>query len=509
MSKSSLRILAALLSAAIVAVLFAGLDSLPRDIRNQIAAERTAYAASQKQLESDKAEVDRDRAQEAVLFAALPSAAGYGDRLSRGQSMLASASRDLDDLARLEKRNRRTDRDQATNLLRHERQVRESAVAEADAVRKDAAHWIDLKQHLPQEVQDMERDYKAVQAVDLGGLAGAVQKAETDWPEKKADLESRLASVRATAAKADQAWQASADSRRAAAANQTGKVDYAALFGAADTLKTAADALPKEAVALKALSGQLYDSWDKLLVDLQVREGGKYEQKLRTVRTHLADASGKDGTTTSDENWVEVSRSQYQAMERDLGMAVEHKPAGKYDIESERVAQPAGFAYMAPPGQSNQYGYWDHSGGHSFWVFYGQYALMRDLLFNHSYRPLDPYEYQNYRTYQERRQTYYGEAPGGSGARYGTGGSTTQERYSGSTFAKSGGFKDSKYASKPGGYGDSKYASPGGDRSPKTFGQHQAAPPSQSPQHSYRPSPAPSRPSMPRSSPGRSFGRRR
>ena len=46
-------------------------------------------------------------------------------------------------------------------------------------------------------------------------------------------------------------------------------------------------------------------------------------------------------------------------MEKDLGMAIEHKPAGKYDTESERVAQPAGFAYMAPPGQSNQYGHWE------------------------------------------------------------------------------------------------------------------------------------------------------
>jgi hypothetical protein len=351
----------------------------------------------------------------------------------------------------------------------------------------------------------MERDYKAVQAVDLGGLAGAVQKAGTDWPEKKNDLDSRLAGVRATAAKADQAWQSSADSRRAASANEVTKVDFAALFGAADTLKTAADDLPKQTVALKALSGQLYNSWDKLLVDMQVRDGGKYEQKIRTVRTHVTDASGKNDTTASDENWVEVSRSQYQAMERDLGMAIEHKPAGKYDIESERTPQPAGFAYMAPPGQSNQYGYWNNSGGQSFWVFYGQYALMRDLLFNHSYRPLPPYEYEYYRTYHDRRQTYYGETPGSSGARYGTGGTTTQERYSGSTFAKSGGFKDSKYASKPGGYSDSKYASPGGDRAPKTFGQHQAAPPP--PTHSYRP--PPSRPSMPRSSPGRSFGRRR
>jgi hypothetical protein len=503
MSKSNLRILAALLAAAIVAVLFAGLDSLPREIKTQIAGERTAYAAAQKQLESSKAEIDRERSQDAALFAAIPSARGYSDRLASGQSMLASAGRDLDDLARLEKRNRRADKDQANNLLQHERKVRADAAAEIEAVRKDAAQWIERKQHLPQEVADMERDYKAVQAVDLSGLNATVQKAQTDWPEKKTDLDLRLSAVTATKLRAEQAWQSSGEARKAAAANDASKVDYAALFGAADTLKTAAADLPKQADGLKTLTAQLYTAWDKLLVDMRSRDG-KHEQQIRTVRTQLPDATSKGGQTSSDEQWVEVPRSQYQAMERNLGMAIEHKAAGKYDVESERVAQPAGFAYMAPPGQSNRYGYWDNGGGHSFWVWYGQYALMRDLLFNHSYRPIDPYDYYGYRTYQERRQTYYGESPSG-GMKYGTGGATTQERYSGSTFAKGGGFKDSKYASKPGGYSSSKYATPGGDRQGQTFGRQSSPPPSRS----FRPSPAPSRPSAPRSSPGRSFGRRR
>jgi hypothetical protein len=382
--------------------------------------------------------------------------------------------------------------------------VRADATAEIEAVRKDAAQLVERKQHLPQEVADMERDYKTVEAADLGGLTATVQKAQADWPEKKSDLDARLASVTAAKTRADQAWQSSADARNAAAANDTSKVDYAALFGAADTLKTSAADLPKQADALKTMTAQLYVSWDKLLVDMRARDG-KHEQEIRTVRTQLPDASSKGGQTSSDENWVEVSRAQYQAMERNLGMAIEHKPAGKYDIESERTAQPAGFAYMAPPGQTNRYGYWDNSGGHSFWVWYGQYALMRDLLFNRSYRPVDPYDYYGYRTYQERRQTYYGETPGSGGAKYGTGGATTQERYSGSTFAKGGGFKDSKYASKPGGYSSSKYASPGGDRQGQSFGRQSSPPASKS----FRPSPAPSRPSMPRSSPGRSFGRRR
>jgi|ERR1035437_3743475 hypothetical protein len=59
--------------------------------------------------------------------------------------------------------------------------------------------------------------------------------------------------------------------------------------------------------------------------------------------------------------------------------------------------------------------------------------------------------------------------------KYGTSGTATQEHYSGSTFAKSGGFKDSKYASKPGGYRDSQYSTPmakdpNADHSPRKFG---------------------------------------
>src|SRR5689334_23308477 len=229
MSKSTLRLLAALLAAAIVAVLFAGLDNLPRDIKSQIAAERSAYANSQVQLDRSKAEVDRERSQEPALFAAIPSARSYNNRLSTGQSMLAAAGRDIDDLTRLEKRNRRSDRNQANNLLQHERKVRADATTEIDAVRKDAAQWIERKQHLSQEAADIDRDYKAVQAADLGGLTAAVQKAETDWPEKKSDLEARLASVTALKTRADQAWQSSADARRAAAANDSSKVDYAIL----------------------------------------------------------------------------------------------------------------------------------------------------------------------------------------------------------------------------------------------------------------------------------------
>src|SRR6516225_8075194 len=184
MSKSSLRVLAVLLSVAIIGVIFAGLDNLPRDVRSQIAAERSAYTAAQGQLKSVQEEVARDTASETALFAVLPSAREYPDRLARAGAALSAAGRDVEELARLEKANRRQDRDRAAALLAQEKKVRTAAVADAESVRKDAAHWIDLKQHLPQEVQDMERDYQAIRAVDLTAAAAAVQKASADWPEK-------------------------------------------------------------------------------------------------------------------------------------------------------------------------------------------------------------------------------------------------------------------------------------------------------------------------------------
>jgi hypothetical protein len=188
-------------------------------------------------------------------------------------------------------------------------------------------------------------------------------------------------------------------------------------------------------------------------------------------------------------------------------MAIEHKPRGMYESEAEHVAQPAGFAYVAPPAQqSNQYGYWDHRDGRDFWVFYGQYALLRDLLWNNQYVPVDRYEWEGYRTYYSRGQTYYGGDAGAQSApRYGTQGSTTQSRYSTSTYAKGGGFANSKYASKSGSYGGSKYATPGGGNSaPKQFGSgtHSSDRPSASP-----PSSRPRTPSR-APSPPRRFGKR-
>jgi hypothetical protein len=506
MSRSTLRFLAVALTVLIVVVLFAGLDALPREVRAQIDGDRAALASAQTQLRSAQDEIAKQSQAEPDLFRAVSATGHWTDHFVQAAGWLQCAALDVDELSRLEKRNRRQDRQQAEALLSHERDLRAQALAEASGVQKEAAQWADWKRQLPQALQEMERDHQAIHAFDLAPVAATVQKAETDWPEKKPDLDARLATVRGVATQSDGLWQSTDAARRQVTAGNYAGLDFAVLLAAADSLKTSAAALPRKTGEMQSLSGQLYDSWDKLLVDMEVRGIGnarEYDQQIRTVRTHLTDVAAKTGATTSEEKWVGVPRTTFEAMRNDLGMAIEHKPAGRYDSESEHVAQPAGFAYMAPPTQaSNQYGYWEHRDGRNFWVFYGQYALMRDLLFNHGYQPVERGEWEGYRTYQSRGQTYYGQEPGASTPKYGSQGTATENRYSGSTYAQGGGFRDSKYANKPGSYRDSKYASPGArdpnaDHSPKRFG---------SGSRPEAPRPMPSRPPM--RSPGRSFGRR-
>jgi len=510
MSRSSLKFLAVVLSILIVIVLFAGLDNLPREVRAQVDTERAALASAQKQLAGEKDQVAHETQSDPALFGAIASSQQWPAQFAKDQATMQSAARDMDELSRLEKQNRRQDQDRVESLLREERSLRLSALNDGDGMVKEAAHWIDMKQHLPAELADMQRDYNTVHTLDLAPVTAAVQKADTDWPQKKADLDSRLASLHTLQQQSDEAWQTSADARKQAAANDYAHLNYGALFSAGDTLKTDATEAPQKVSELQGLTGQLYTSWDKVLVDMETRGSGSdktYDQKIRTVTTQVANASSNSGQTTSSDAWAPVSKDVYDADRGDLGMAIAHKPAGEFDFEAERTPQPAGFAYMAPPSQGrNQYGYWDHRDGHDFWVFYGQYALLRDLLFNHDYRPLDRYDWDGYYSSRRSGQTYYGRDEEHGTPKFGTGGTATRDRYADSTFAKSGGFRSSEYASH-GGYSGSKYASPmsklpESERGARSFGSHHSEP-------HFTPRPSAPRPSfrMPRM--GRSFGRRR
>ncbi len=502
MSRRGLEFLAVFLSFIIVIVLFAGFDNLPRKLRADIAAEQQQLPQAARQFETARTEVTGDLSADPDLFRAHSMDTAFPERFRVAAGELETAQRDAAALGKLLKANRRQDREQAEKLLREERAGRTLALNEASSIQAEAQHWVDLKRNLPTELRQMESDHQALEHADFDAITSVVGRAEADWPEKKSDLEVRLAALRAIPADAAKAWASSDAMRRQAEANNLAGLDYAALLTAAETLHKDVTAIPARTEELKALTGQLYTSWDKILVDLQDRHSGgsrDYEEKIRTVKTHLLDASGKKGETNSEESWVEVSKATYQAGEKNIGMAVGHKPPGKYDTEADDVPEPAGFAYMAPLAQErNQYGYWDHSNGGNFWMWYGQYALLRDLLWGHSYQPVPGYEWESYRTARGSGQTYYGRDESAGAPKYGTHGTFTQQHYA-----------ESRYMRSSGGYSSSKYATGGLRRGESSAGRSFGSG-SKAPSSGYRPRSSPSyRPSFRPPSGGRSFGRRR
>jgi hypothetical protein len=133
-------------------------------------------------------------------------------------------------------------------------------------------------------------------------------------------------------------------------------------------------------------------------------------------------------------DWVVVSDAYFEQNEDNLGMDLEAKPFGFYNDETIKVASPAGMAYVGNP----KYGNWKNDGnGGSFWEFYGRYRLFSDLLGPDRYYRND---WNDWHTNYSGRKPYYGET-NDDRERFGSGSATSQTRYAGSHYARSGGFK--------------------------------------------------------------------
>ena len=426
------------------ALLLASCAGLPRSLRNEIAQEKERLQQAERQLKHSEETVRDDIAHSPDLFKGTPVVSEWPAKLQSARGTLDRASSDLLQLDKFSGR----DQDRAERLLRDERSLRESALRDSESVEEDAAKWLDFQKNVPHYLAEMQREYDQIRAADLAPVTQTVTKAEQDWPAKKDVLDSRLATLRQSSEAAETQWRTTEAARQDAMAGKATGAEIATLIQADEALGADARNLTTGANELTAQSAQLYDAWDKILVDLDTSHRGfdtVYEEKIKTVHTRVGN---KPGEVTSDEHWVDVSPSAYRSVENDLGMAIAHKDAGLFDSEAQTTAQPPGFAYIAPPSQgSNQYGYWTHSGGQSFWTFLPEYLIMRELLWGHNYQPIYINEYNGYSTALRSGRTYYGNETPASPPKYGSHGTFTQQGYAGSRYVQSGGFKGSAYSS--------------------------------------------------------------
>ncbi len=472
MNRSALGALAVIIMLLMVMVSVAGLDNLPRQLKSevdnsarQLETERSAFVQNQDAIA-------RDLASEPALFRT--KALQFRKKLDDGKSCLASAAAELATLQNLAKRNRRSETAQVRSELSKFDSVRKGCSTAAD-MRAEADRWVQYKRELPQRITALNTSYEAVHAFDVDAAAASAKKAEADWPAKREDIETRVAQLKQVKSEAEQAWDASAKLRSEAKAGPKDEFDYAGLFQTADRLDDASRRLTSGTESVNQLAAQLYTSWDKLLLDVDDNHG--LREKVRLVRTKYKDATLANGEASSEEHWEETEAARKRDAEKQIGMVVARKPAGKYDSEVERAVQPPAIAYVAPPGQSNSYGSWQNGA----WNWLPQYLILSHLL-NASRGPITAPDYEGYYQARRRGETYYGRgdgfqwwhgsrtlpstggggvsasrsSPGSSGS---TGGGFYKERPK--TYGNSGGYSGSQYQNR-GSYSGSRYQPRGG-----------------------------------------------
>jgi len=486
MSRKSLGIAAIVLIALIAVVALAGLDSLPRQLRDRVQSTVSRVASDRSQFEENRAAVQRALDQDPALFRS--QAAMWQTRLVRAQEKFGQADTLAARLKEYAKANRRQDRSAVEKELERLDTQPAGPLAESKEIRQEAERWLNYKKNTPELLSDMQSRYETVRGFDVEASTGAARKAMVDWPAKRMDFEARLRSLAELKAQSEQLWQATADERAKAQAKNYEAIDYQPLIRGAETLRNNQQQLQEGAGTVNALAGQLYVSWDKVLLDLDDKNGKR--EQVRTVRTTYPDATLQNGQVSQEEKWENVHDARFRELERNVGMVIERKAAGRYDSEAERNAQAPGYAYMAPPGQANQYGSWQNG----MWQWLPQYLILSHLLRGPSYPPVRIDDYYGYDRARRSGEIWHGRDgryshPWGAYRDRGAGGFArrTLDKFTGAqrpreTFDSGGGFAGSKYQNR-GTFGGSRYQS----RPSSSFGSR----------------------SYSRGSGGRGFGRRR
>lgn len=458
-------------------VSLAGLDNLPRQLRTAVASSTAQVAVDGNRVRDARGFVERAIGTEPDLFR--QSASSLRARLQQAEARLRDAEAQRQKLQPLAAANRRTDRPQVEQGLTRLNSLRSEATQAAERVRQEVDRRLAWKRDLPRQLAAMRTNYEALQAFNAEGATAPAQKAMADWPAKRDDLQRRVQALGELKTQGERAWEASTDARQLAAAGSFAALDFERLFASAETLNANARLIRERANEVNGLAAQLYTASDKVLLDL---DEDNPRQRVRHVVTRYPDVSLANGQVTSAEQWEPINNVRVAYLKDNVGMVVERKPAGRYDSEADRTPQTPGHAYVAPPGQSNQYGSWSNG----VWQWLPQYLLLDALLRGRGYPPITTNEYRDYELARRRGEIYrgrYGHTWGRpNGGSSGSGGRVRERRPDFGRYESrpaprreeprgwgSRGYGGSRYESR-GSYSGSRYQSRGGSSSGGGFG---------------------------------------
>src|ERR1051325_5505251 len=270
-------------------------------LKPRIDAENRKLAEAKDRFNKIRKEVEDDLKKQPDLFRTANVTAAWRERFQNDQEKLNDA------FTNLEKLNHRSDK---MSLFGDVDRLREGALADATSIQTEANRWLDLKRNTAVHIAKMKADYDKIKSTDVSNVVATLEKAENDWPAKKADLDSREASLKSAPEKAEKIW---ADVQEA-----KDKPDYAALMNDEQWLESRAARPDKD---LK-LAGQLYDSRDVILehLDRPRENDSTCSAKVKIIRTHFTDVQNNQSTTDTTQKSEEFPESQCESLKNDLGM---------------------------------------------------------------------------------------------------------------------------------------------------------------------------------------------
>ena len=187
---------------------------------------------------------------------------------------------------------------------------------------------------------------------------------------------------------------------------------------------------------LERLRTQLerYPEYSVILQDMDDRGWSGYWHQYRVIAGEPRAGSDELVHRESIRDWQQVDSGTYERYRPSLGMVILSKGA---DGAVDGGTHPPGYQQVG----DERYGRWrDDGGGRSFWEFYGQYALLSNLVGGFG-RPIYRDDWNGYQDARRRGETWYGPGSGGAAGRgtagggaagrggraYGTNGSTTRQ----------------------------------------------------------------------------------
>lgn len=333
-----------------------------------------------------------------------------------------------------------------------------AALKNANAIRLRAEKLVRFKARRKQIVAEAKDCYAAIDMAKVAALTAKAAQAGVDWPDKKSDIDNRMQIFQTLKDTAETSYNFVVEENK----KPENEINFDALVSRDEGLKQAKDSFLSSITSISALLDQLYVSWDKILNDMEIREGYEVEfyHHYKMIKVD------KDNKEKVDMLTQKVSKTIYNRHEKHLGMALESKPKGKYDFEAVKQTSPPGYNYVG----NRHYGQWKRdSHGNSFWVFYGQYHFMRSLFWGPSYyQPIYRSSWDTYNTYRSTGRTYFGRDTAGRQV-YGSQGTLAKSKYANSKYTTKKGFSSTQYKKSGGKYRGSKYATSRSKYSSRSF----------------------------------------